>query len=184
MSLRETLDKPWKPSEPQFPHRGNGDFPKGLGLSGRRLPHCWAHGKDSGSSRHLGSLALPTQLCGAPADRTCQRVDEAAGQQGQHGDQSPVGEALVAQAAVDGHCGFVTLEGRGGAQGDGLAGGGATRLPGSKVEGNQQRFTCGMSRSTEKDAHNRSLHTGQPHSCGTAQDEKACSHGCELPVTS
>lgn len=54
--------------------------------------------------------ALPTP--GAPQGPTCQRVDEAAGQQGQHGDQGPVGEALAAHAAVDGDGSFVTLEGR------------------------------------------------------------------------
>lgn len=33
------MNKPQEPSEPLFPRLGNGDFPKGFGLNGPRLPH-------------------------------------------------------------------------------------------------------------------------------------------------
>lgn len=56
--------------------------------------------------------SLPSAWCPTQQRLTCQRVDEAAGQQGQHGDQGPVREALVAHAAVDGDGSFVTLQGR------------------------------------------------------------------------
>jgi len=50
----------------------------------------------------------------APAARlTGEGVDEEADEHGQHGDGDPVGEALVAHAAVDGHAGLVALQGTG-----------------------------------------------------------------------
>lgn len=57
-------------------------------------------------------MATPSPLGIPPSGPTCQHVDKAAGQQGQHRDQGPVGEALVLHAAVDRNGGLVTLEDR------------------------------------------------------------------------
>lgn len=57
-------------------------------------------------------MVTPSPLGYPPPGPTCQRVDKAAGQQGQHRDQGPVGEALILHAAVDRDRGLVTLEDR------------------------------------------------------------------------
>lgn len=57
-------------------------------------------------------MATPSPLGHPAPGPTCQRVDQAAGQQGQPRNQGPVGEALVPHAAVDGDRGLMTLEDR------------------------------------------------------------------------
>lgn len=47
---------------------------------------------------------------------TSEGVDEQANEHGEHGDGDPVGEALVAHAAVDGHTCLVALQSKGGQQ--------------------------------------------------------------------
>lgn len=50
---------------------------------------------------------------GSGAGVTGEGVDEQADEHGEHRDGDPVGEALVAHAAVDGHASLVALQGRG-----------------------------------------------------------------------
>lgn len=51
---------------------------------------------------------------GFAAGVTSEGVDEQANEHGEHRDGDPVGEALVAHAAVDGHTCLVALQGKGG----------------------------------------------------------------------
>lgn len=51
---------------------------------------------------------------GPSAGVTSEGIDEQADEHGEHRDGDPVGEALVAHAAVDGHAGLVALQGTGG----------------------------------------------------------------------
>lgn len=67
----------------------------------RRLDEPWGQGKE--------------EMKGSGAGVTGEGVDEQADEHGEHGDGDPVGEALVAHAAVDGHAGLVALQGHRGA---------------------------------------------------------------------
>lgn len=104
------MEKPLKPSEPQFPHLQ--PFP--IGRHGLNEQQCSqpSTGRVSNEPCLFPFPQLLPPLLGTPTGPTCQRVDKATGQQGRHRDQGPVGEALVPQAAVDGYCSLVTLEDR------------------------------------------------------------------------